>query len=48
MTITNVKYKLDNAKINPKYRYAISDEVEGDEPSRVSVEEGVLILIKGR
>ena len=39
---------LDNATINPKYQYAISSEVAGDEPARVSVEEDVLLLIKDR
>ena len=39
---------LDNATINPKYQYAISNEVAGDEPARVSVEKGVLLLIKNR
>ena len=48
ITIKNAKYNLDNAKINPKYQYAISNEVEGDKPVRVSVEEGVLLLIKDR
>ena len=48
VTIKNAKYNLDNATINPKYQYAISNEVEGDEPARVSVEEGVLLLIKDR
>src|SRR5574344_2582858 len=40
VTITNAKYNLDNAMINPKYQYAISNEVEGDEPAIVSVEKG--------
>ena len=48
VTIKNAKYNLDNAMINPKYQYAISNEVEGDEPAIVSVEEGVLLLIKDR
>ena len=48
VTIKNAKYNLDNATINPKYQYAISNEVEGDEPARVSVEEGVLLLTKNR
>ena len=39
-TIKNAKYNLDNATINPKFQYAISNEVAGDEPARVSVEEG--------
>ena len=39
---------LDNATINPKYQYAISNEVAGDEPAKVSVEEGVLLLMKDR
>ena len=43
----NSKYNLDKAKINPKYQCAISDEVEGDESAKVSVEDGVLLLIKG-
>ena len=48
VTIKNAKYNLDNATINPKYQYAISNEVAGDEPAKVSVEEGVLLLIKNR
>ena len=48
VTIKNAKYNLDNATINPKYQYAISNEVEGDEPTKVSVEDGVLLLIKDR
>ena len=48
VTIKNAKNNLDNATINPKYQYAISNEVEGDKPVRVSVEEGVLLLIKDR
>ena len=48
ITIKNAKYNLDNATINPKYQYAISNEVAGDEPARVSVEEGALLLIKDR
>ena len=48
VTIKNAKYNLDSATINPKYQYAISNEVEGDEPARVSVEEGVLLLMKDR
>ena len=48
VTIKNAKYNLDNATINPKYQYAISNEVKGDEPAIVSVEEGVLLLIKDR
>ena len=39
---------LDNATINPKYQYAISNEGAGDEPAKVSVEEGVLLLMKDR
>ena len=39
---------LDNATINPKYQHAISNEVAGDEPARVSAEEDVLLLIKDR
>ena len=39
---------LDNATINPKYQYAINNVVAGDEPARVSVKEGVLLLIKDR
>ena len=46
VTIKNAKYNLDNATINPKFQYAISNEVAGDEPARVSVEEGALLLIK--
>ena len=37
-----------NATINPKYQYAISNEVAGKIPARVSVEEGALLLIKDR
>ena len=48
VTIKNAKYNLDNATINPKFQYAISNEVAGDEPAKVSVEEGVLLLIKDR
>lgn len=48
VTIKNAKYNLDKAKINPKYQYAISNEVAGDEPAKVSVEDGVLLLIKDR
>ena len=48
VTIKNAKYNLDNATINPKYQYAISNEVAGDEPARVSFEEGVLLLTKNR
>ena len=48
VTIKNAKYNLDNAKINPKYQYAISNKVAGDEPAKVSVEDGVLLLIKDR
>ena len=48
VTIKNAKYNLDNAMINPKYQYAISNEVEGDAPARVSVEDGVLLLTKNR
>ena len=48
VTIKNAKYNLDKAEINPKYQYAISNEVAGDEPAKVSVEEGVLLLIKDR
>ena len=48
VTIKNAKYNLNNAKISPKYQYAISNEVEGDEPAKVSVVEGVLLLIKDR
>ena len=48
VTIKNAKYNLDNATINLKYQYAISNEVAGDEPARVSVEEGVLLLTKNR
>src|SRR5574344_1282487 len=32
VTIKNAKYNLDKAEINPKYQYAISNEVAGDEP----------------
>ena len=48
VTIKNAKYNLDKATINPKYQYAISNEVKGNGPARVSVEEGVLLLIKDR
>ena len=48
VTITNAKYNLDKATINPKYQYAISNEVEGNGPARVCVEEGELLLIKDR
>ena len=48
VTIKNAKYNLDKATINPKYQYAISNEVEGKIPARVSVEEGALLLIKDR
>ena len=39
---------LDNATINPKYKYAITNEAAGDEPVIASIEEGVLLLIKDR
>ena len=48
VTIKNAKYNLDNATINLKYQYAISNEVAGDEPAKVSVEEGSILLIKDR
>ena len=48
VTIKNAKYNLDNATINPKYQYAISNEVAGKIPAMVSVEEGALLLIKDR
>ena len=48
ITIKNAKYNLDNATINPKFQYAISNEVVGYEPAKVSVEEGVLLLMKDR
>ena len=48
VTIKNAKYNLDNATINPKFQYAISNEVAGEEPAKVSVEEGVLLLINDR
>lgn len=44
----NSKYNLDKATINPKFQYAISNEVADDEPARVSVEDGVLLLTKNR
>ena len=46
VTIKKANSNLENATINPKYQYAISNEVAGDEPARVSVEEGALFLIK--
>lgn len=48
VTIKNAKYNLNNAKINPAYQYATSNEVAGKTPASVSVEEGVLLLIKDR
>lgn len=48
VTIKNAKYNLNKAKINPAYQYAISNEVAGKIPARVSVGEGVLLLIKDR
>lgn len=48
VTIKNAKYNLNKAKINPAYQYAISNEVAGKIPARVSVEEGALLLIKDR
>ena len=48
VTINNAKYNLDKVEINTKFQYAISNEVKGDEPAIVSVEEGVLLLIKDR
>ena len=48
VTIKNAKHNLNKAKINPAYQYAISNEVAGKIPVRVSVEEGTLLLIKDR
>lgn len=44
--ILDAKYPLSNAEIKPYYQYGISNEVLPGKKARVSVSEGLLLLIK--
>ena len=46
ITIENAKYPLVNAEITSEYQYGISNEVIRGETSKVSIEDGKLLLIK--
>lgn len=46
VTITGAKYNLTDAEITPSYQYGVSNEVLPGETARVSVKEGVLLLMK--
>ena len=46
VTITGAKYNLTDAEINPSYQYGVSNEVLPGETARVSVKDGVLLLIR--
>ena len=48
VTIKNAKFPLCNDVIKPEYQFATSNEVIGEEPAEVTVEEGVLLLMKVR
>ncbi len=48
VTITNAKYPLENATINPNYQYAVSNEPLPNLTSYVSVSDGRLLLIRIR
>ena len=46
ITIKDAKYPLENAEIKQDYQYGISNEVLKGKTSKVSVQEGYLLLIK--
>ena len=46
VTITGAKYNLTDAEITPSYQYGVSNEVLPGETARVSVKDGVLLLIR--
>ena len=46
VSITNAAYPLDKQDINAEYSYGISNEVIKGKTATVSVEEGILLLVK--
>lgn len=48
ITIKNAKYEVSEAKIEPSYQYATSNEVSGDMPAKISLRDGYLLLLKDR
>ena len=48
ITIENAKYLLNNAEITCEYQYGVSNEVLPGKTAKVSILEGILLLIKDR
>lgn len=48
ITIKNAKYPLDNAEITCDYQYGVSNEVIKGKTAEVTVDDGVILLVKVR
>ncbi len=46
VNIENAKYPLKNATVNCEYSYCISNELVNDEPAKVYINDGKMLLVK--